>query len=615
MSEKMKDPRREAIAARAKCVRKEIDPKNPNMPFYTGFYEFAVELADGTTRRMMTYIPEGTLSSGSGIFLLPPSGVSIEDFLAESNWIDIADGEETKEKLTLFVLESGPNGWNTEEAYGDPTGDVAYIRAAYDIASQRVRSCVFEAMFYFVGYQDGGTLAQMAAMWEPAIYGGLAAVNSAPVPGAYMQQAQDDYLVNINGFDDPYHLKDIRKGEVPMPVWLIGAEWPDESPEACYWKRSCGCAANWKLFDRETHVYVREAETPYPQSQEKAAYRVWTSKIANASAELGRKLNRRIWKDFLYRVRRWRADPGGNLRIMRDPVRDLGMEYRYEMVDGYCREWYIHVPDVVKAQPEKPVPLVFAIHGYACSGEIYIGNSEWWRVADRYGFIVIFPTAVFGQMRISANLPQASVSAENAPWPMWSTTGREEGRPYEINFFAYMLEDICSRYAIDRTRVFATGHSNGSMMTQWLGLAKPEWFAAIAPCSGILHMINGARALETPEVAGRVQTELPIWMFGGMREEWLLDGSPELGNRTCASIHTWWDLNRMPGEKPTDFTERLITRERWHEWFYDKDGVPMVRYTGLDYFPHSTMPEMSFRIWEEFFSKFSRENGEIVYES
>lgn len=32
----------------------------------------------------------------------------------------------------------------------------------------------------------------------------------------------------------------------------------------------------------------------------------------------------------------------------------------------------------------------------------------------------------------------------------------------------------------------------------------------------------------------------------------------------------------------------------------------MVCYTWVGYMPHATMTEMSFRIWEEFFSKFPR---------
>ncbi len=39
----------------------------------------------------------------------------------------------------------------------------------------------------------------------------------------------------------------------------------------------------------------------------------------------------------------------------------------------------------------------------------------------------------------------------------------------------------------------------------------------------------------------------------------------------------------------------------------------MVCYTWAGYMPHATMAEMSFRIWEEFISKFSRVDGKPIY--
>ena len=83
--------------------------------------------------------------------------------------------------------------------------------------------------------------------------------------------------------------------------------------------------------------------------------------MESGSKNFGRRINRRIWKDFLYPVRKWMGDPGGDLRITRDPVRDPGMEYHYEMVDGYRREWYLFVPKKVREAPEKKVPLVFCV--------------------------------------------------------------------------------------------------------------------------------------------------------------------------------------------------------------------------------------------------------------
>ena len=591
-----------------------LDPNNPYVPFNTGCYSLNLEIPGGGTRRMIIYIPEGTQPSAAGVFLLPPSGVSAEKFLEKSNWKDIADGEETKEKLVLFLLESGKDGWNVEEEYGCADGDIAYLRAAFAAGSLRTIICVHESKYYMAGYGDGAAIAQMAAMDDPAHYAGVVCVDAPPVNPEYIGAAAADYAVDLMGYEDLEHLHGIRKGDIPLPVWIIDSHWTDETPEARHWLRANGIEEGWQFFDRETHTYVRTAETPYPLNQDKEAYRVWISRIPNASRDLGRRLNRRIWKDFLYRVRRWMADPGGSLRMTKDPVRDLGMEYHYEMVDGWMREWYTYVPQAVKAAPEKKVPLVFACHGYSCSGEIYMGNSGWYDVAEKYGFIVVFPTAILGKI-MSTGHKEGGASPDNTPLPTWNTFGRREGRPYENNYFEYMLEKICASHAIDRQRVYVTGHSNGSMMTSWLALTKPELFAAAAPCSGILFMAGQEDCLGEPEIKNRKMTDIPVWMLGGEREPWLLDAVPTPDNRTGQSIYTWWDMNRMPGGKPADFDHSTVHAQRWHDWTWEKDGMPMIRFTGIDYFPHATMPEMSFRIWEEFFSKFHRaEDGRVVFE-
>ena len=182
--------------------------------------------------------------------------------------------------------------------------------------------------------------------------------------------------------------------------------------------------------------YVRTEEPPYAPNQEKQAFRVCTSAIAGASADYANPLLRRIWKDFLYRQRRWMSGPGGDLRVTKDPVADLGMEYHYEGIGGWMREWYVYVPEQVKAQPEKPVPLVFAMHGYTCAGEIYAGNSEWYKVADKHGFIVVHPSATPGQMLMS----NQACDPDNVPLPAWNFMHNAPDGPDELEFFRAMLE-------------------------------------------------------------------------------------------------------------------------------------------------------------------------------
>lgn len=591
--------------------RKELDRKEPYRPFRYGTYLREVTLANGHSRRMGVYIPDDIRPSTAGIFLLPPSGVSIEQFLEKSSWKELADTEETKERFVIFVLESSQKGWNTQEAYGDPDGDVAYILAACRSGNRRDLVCVHESKFYIVGYEAGGTLAEMAAIFDPAAYAGLVSVDAPAVAGEYLIKAKSAYADNLMGYQDTAHTHGIRKVDIPMPFWMISEEDRSDSAEARYFREACGTEEIYTLRDPETKVFVRKKETAYPLNQEKEAYRVWISQMERGSRDFGRRINRQIWKDFLYPVRRWMGDPGGDLRMTRDPVRDLGMEYHYEMVDGYRREWYLFVPKKVREAPEKDVPLVFACHGYSCNGETYMGNSGWHDIAEKYGFLCIFPTAI--PHTVGVEREEAGVSADNIPLPAWNNLGEQTDRPYENNFFEYMLDQTSAVYAVDKSRIYVTGHSNGSMMTSWLGLTRPELFAAIAPCSGIIHMIGADSCLKEPEVYQRVKTDLPVWMFGGQKEEWLLDGCPEAGNRTDQTIHTWWEMNQMPDEPPRDYGTGTVVRGRWHDWNYEKNGMPMVRFSGVEYFPHATMPEMSWRIWEEFFSHFARIEGEIRY--
>ena len=117
-----------------------------------------------------------------------------------------------------------------------------------------------------------------------------------------------------------------------------------------------------------------------------------------------------------------------------------------------------------------------------------------------------------------------------------------------------------------------------------------------------------------PEVKNRAGLEIPIWMFGGEQESWLLPTLPTDENDTGNSILVWREINHLSSDSPMDWGEGWEVSGRWHDLRLRRmDGAPMVGYTWVDYMPHATMPEMSFRIWEEFFSKFARVDGKVVY--
>ena len=584
--------------------RDTVDPKNPLAPSYTGVYEEMIEIC-GKQRRLITYITEDVRASTAGILILPENGVTAREMFEKSNWTELADTDEHKEKFIIFFLEAENKGWQTDEPYGQVDGDIAYIQAVLEKTTRRDKFDVHESKVYLVGYREGGTVAQMAAADNPAVYSGIVSVEAPPVNSDYLLACGESLCTDLNGFKDESGRKGIRKRQIPMPVWLIGEQSPEtlsEKPDALYWRKAAGTNAVPRMRKPDVREFYRAAEPEYGCNQEKEAYRIWISTLPGSAKDFGRSMNRRIWSEFLSGVRRWRAEPGGDLRRSYDPVCDLGMDYHWEMVGGWMREWYVYVPDTYR--PDRPIPLVFAIHGFACSGEVYVGNSEWFKVARDYGFIVIFPSAVHGCLEVKEE--NQALSKDMTDLPAWNI-GCEPSRPDEIGFFEYMLKNVGSRYNIDRGRVYVTGHSMGSMMTQLLIMARPELFAAAAPCSGVLIMFDDPYGITgLPEVKKRSATDIPVWMFVGEQEPWLMPYIPEKDNITGQTIRIWWELNHMPGEKPEAFNDWIVFRERWHDLVYLKNGIPMLKYTWVDYMPHATMTEMSYRIWEELFSHVKR---------
>lgn len=578
------------------------DPKNPYAPKFSGTFELPVEYA-GKKRRMLAYVPHDIRESTAGILVLGENGQTADDLLEHSGWCEIADTEECKERLIVFFLEPENGTWNMDEAYGTPDGDVAYINAAALAAADRKLFCVHESKFYLVGCKEGGVLANMAAAYDPAFFAGVASVGGSAVSEQYLTDCGQAYALNLDGFEDPEHRKDIHKQDIPMPAWIIDD--PTVSTGTgdailTYWRNACE-AEEGRQLSPDQYEYYRVKETPYAPNQEKEAYRVCHSSIPGASEQYAKRLQRRIWKDFLYRQRRWMSSPGGELRVTKDPVRDLGMEYHYEEFDGWMREWYVYIPQSVRQNPEKKVPLVLAMHGYTCTGEIYAGNSGWYDVAEKYGFIVVFPSALHAKV----DMPEQGLMPDWAPLNAWNVF-LEDDRPDELKFFSFLLDKMIAEYPVDEHRVFATGHSWGSLMTEMLALGLTKRFAAVAPCSGTFF--GGAyEKMTSLPYAAENGVQLPIWMFWGMNEEWLIPSEPTHENETGLTVELWLKRNGKADMIPADWAQCANTvNGRFKDHYFDREGTAPVQFTQVDYMPHATMPEMSFRIWEEFFRKFSR---------
>lgn len=594
--------------------REQIDPSSPYRPCHYGVFE--IPLSVGThRRRMLMYIPEDVREATSGILVLGENGTTADELLHNSPWCALADQDENKEKMIIYFLEPENGVWNTEEAYGTPDGDVAYIQSAVDyVASNHYECCVHEAKRYVVGCREGGALAQMAVANNPVLFAGVASIGAPALNPSYLQSVGDDACTQLSGFVDSQNQIGLKKRDITVPAWIIDdpAVYPDANAAALqYWCDACHAAAQPRQVAPDTVEYYRDIEPRYGINQHKEAYRVWYSAIPHASDHHAERLARRVWRAFLTRQRRWLGSPDGDLRRWYEPVQELGMEYHYEQFDGWMREWYVYIPQAVRQAPEKKVPLVFAMHGYTCNGEIYANHTEWHRVAEQEQFIAVFPTALYGTIEMTNDC----IDPKNTPLTAWNIF-QEDDRPDELRFFTMLLDRMCRDYPVDPTRVFATGHSWGSLMTQMLALAMPKRFAAVAPCSGVFFGGAEQRMLPLEQLANRPDIEIPVWMFCGEEEEFLIHACPQHDNSTGFNINMWLKNNHMEAQIPADWNQHeYMAHGRWHDRAFYKQNVPMVQFTSVQSMGHSTMTDMTLRIWHEFFSHFSRIGEDVHYEN
>jgi poly(hydroxyalkanoate) depolymerase family esterase len=120
--------------------------------------------------------------------------------------------------------------------------------------------------------------------------------------------------------------------------------------------------------------------------------------------------------------------------------------------------------------PPNPA-LVVALHGCTQTADAYNHGCGWSDLADRAGFVVIFPQQ------------QPSNNAKNCfSWFQPSDTTREEGEARSIR---QMIERAAIDFHVDRSRVFISGLSAGGAMASAMLATYPEAFAGGAIIAGL----------------------------------------------------------------------------------------------------------------------------------
>ena len=163
------------------------------------------------------------------------------------------------------------------------------------------------------------------------------------------------------------------------------------------------------------------------------------------------------------------------------------MSFRY---DGVKRTYDIVVPETERGVA---MPVVLSFHGFTDSSRAHASRSDLAARAAADGFIGVFPRG-------------SNVHGTTPPYFNIETVD-DPSLADDVGFTAKILDRVEAELCVDRSRIFASGWSNGGMFAATLGCALSDRIAAVASVSGV-HLL--------PECRGR---PMPIIVIHGSFDE------------------------------------------------------------------------------------------------
>ncbi|MEW6277892.1 MAG: PHB depolymerase family esterase [Candidatus Eremiobacterota bacterium] len=234
-------------------------------------------------------------------------------------------------------------------------------------------------------------------------------------------------------------------------------------------------------------------------------------------------------------------------------ARRLDLEDRSITVDGRERTYHVKIPSPM---PPGKLPLVIVLHGGGGNGRQMARFAGFSDLADERGFFAVYPDAYERNWNDGRQDVDAAAFRENVD---------------DLAFLTAMLDSLLKEHPIDPARVYATGPSNGGIMSHYLAANRADRIAAIAPViGGIADPFCDRFAPSRPVPVLIVQgTEDPLVPYDG--------GAVSLGKRqrgkvvsTDRTVSLWKGVNGCFGEPEVSQVEDRdpsdgcsVTRYAW----------------------------------------------------
>jgi len=137
------------------------------------------------------------------------------------------------------------------------------------------------------------------------------------------------------------------------------------------------------------------------------------------------------------------------------------------LVNGLQRYYLIHLP--ASYDKNRQWPLVIALHGGGSEARNMNQLTDFNTLADKEDFIIVYPDAYEHNWNDGRSDPAIKSQAENID---------------DVAFISTLINYLVQDLNIDKKMTYATGISNGAIMSNRLGCELSDKIAAIAPVAG-----------------------------------------------------------------------------------------------------------------------------------
>ncbi|MFI5889841.1 hypothetical protein ACIA5D_06935 [Actinoplanes sp. NPDC051513] len=516
-------------------------------------------------RTAKVYIsPETPIRSYFTVIAAPDGG-----FPDRSAWIAMAD----ERQEGLFILEPGPDGWDA------PEEEIAYVEEAMAFFQNNRYFSIF-GLHYLIGYGGGAPALEAWALAHPLRVIAQVYVDSPGLSAEYLNSyASREFGGQTDGYtpvEFPPGFDLIRYDETVLPTWYVHPDPRSSGASLAYWKR-----ANDVGHGRQHSVLGTVHQQRHGSDRWMTSH---AGPIAKVAVQPRRRVSARDIAGFLTAYTRYENFFAyGNQLYERADYRRLGIETHTMMVNGFVREYLVYVP----RGAGRKAPVLFVWPGNSQTDKVFVDATQWWKVAEREGFILVVICEQYSNTSVSVSHRDSNV------------------------FFQQLRDTLVHGYDVDPTRFYSTGQSAGSQVTQTFAVAFPEYFAAVASTSFTV----------APDAAGNVTMDgvaypaanrtIPTYQIYGYGDLPFLEGT--LWDDTQNSLDAWaryhLGVNGLTlDDVDTKAGRRSGFHQRFRTWTWNSRGIAVLKVTKNVYRSHNTMAEEQPLLWD-FLKHYSRETA------